>query len=164
MDLMQTLITAGTLAGVAIGGYFQLTGKMRRDREIVEQRLFERMDTKTTQIIDSVKDEMKVIDGKFNQVDTRIQKEEEDIDDVEDDMKSMVSEFKNMCEKLQRHDYVLQDVLPDFKALRREFDNFKSSVDLHMVTSSRTVVDKRPERGSDIGDKKNVSDSGEIQE
>ena len=169
VDFFNALVTFGTLAGVAIAGYFQITAKMRRDREKQDERIFGRMDQKTDQIIDSLKDEMKVMDGKFNQVDTRINKEEEDIEDVEDDMKAMVSEFKNMCEKLQRHDFVIQDVLPDFKSLRREFDNFKSSVDLHMSISknheqSSTVVNNRPNRGSDIGDKSNVSDSGEIQE
>ena len=163
VDIFNALVTFGTLAGVAIAGYFQIIAKIKRDREKQDERIFGRMDEKTNQIIGSVKDEMKVVQAKFDQVDTRINKEEEDIEDVEDDMKLMVSQFKDMCEKLQRHDYVIQDVLPDFKSLRREFDNFRSSVDLHMTTNSR-IVNNRPDRGSDIGDKKNVSDSGEIQE
>lgn len=167
MDFMQVLITVGTLVGVGIGSYFQIMGKMRRDREKQDERLFGRMEEKTRQIIDSVKDEMKVVDGKFNQVDTRITKEEEDIEDVEDDMKLMVSQFRDMCEKLQRHDYVIQDVLPDFKSLRREFDNFKTQVDLHTIAHNNIVNTSRDtskDRGSDHGDRSNVSDSGEIQE
>ena len=124
------------------------------------------MDEKTEQIIDSVKDEMKIVQSKFNQVDTRIQKEEEDIDDVEDDMRLMVNQFKDMCEKLQKHDFVLEDVLPSFKSLQREFYNFKSSVDLHMAVKgeSNTVVNNNRNRGSDHGNRENVSRSGEIQD
>ena len=162
-------MTVGTIAGVAIGGYFQISAKMKRDREEGERRLFERMDTKTNQVIDTVRDDLKVMDGRFNQVDTRIQKEEQDIEDVEDDMKSMVSEFKTMCEKLSHHDFIIQDVLPDFKSLQREFYNFKNSVDLKMSLKeihqrNNNIVNKEPDRGSDHGDRSNVSKSGEIQE
>ena len=166
---MNEIVVIGTIAGVAIGGYFQVTAKMKREKEEQNQRLFERMDLKTTHIIDSVKDEFKVVDSKFNQVDTRINKEEEDIEDVEDDMKSMVAEFKTMCEKLSHHDFIIQDVLPDFKSLQREFYNFKQSVDLKMSLKeiherNNNIVNKEPSRGSDHGDRSNVSKSGEIQE
>ena len=167
VDIFNALVTFGTLAGVAIAGYFQITAKIKRDREKQDERIFGRMDEKTTQIIDTFKDEMKVVDGRFGQVDTRINKEEEDIEDVEDDMKQMVQQFRDMCDKLQRHDYVIQDVLPDFKSLRREFDNFKQQVDLRLVSHNNIVnTNDRNEshRGSDMGDKKNISKSGEIQE
>lgn len=141
-------MVVAAVIGVIIAFYFQLTGKLAKSKAEERAAIFGRMDEKTSQIITSVKDEMKVVDGKFNNMDTRISKGEDDIEDVEDEMKDMVQQFRDMCEKLSKHQFILDDVLPDFKQLQKEFNHFKNKVDIHMYGNNALVNTRDVERNT----------------
>ena len=141
-------MVVAAVIGVIIAFYFQLTGKLAKSKAEERAAIFGRIDEKTSQIISSVKDEMKVVDGKFTTMDGRINKDEDDIEDVEDEMKTMVQQFRDMCDKLSKHQFILEDLSPDFKQLRKEFNHFKNKVDIHMYGNNSLVNTRDVERNT----------------
>ena len=143
------LMVIAAVLGVLIAFYFQLTGKLAKSKAEERAAIFGRIDEKTSQVITSVKDELKVMDSKFTTIDNKIIKSEDDIEDVEDEMKTMVQQFRDMCDKLSKHQFILDDVLPDFKSLQKEFNHFKNKVDIHMYGANALVNTKDVERNTD---------------
>lgn len=123
------LIIAGCTVVGAVVGINQLRISWNDRQEKSEERIKDLISESDNNLINNFKEHIKVIDGKFNNVDTRIKKDEEDIEDVEDDMKAMVKQFTTMCEKLQKHGYIIDSVIPEFKQLKKEFYRFKNAVD-----------------------------------
>ena len=125
---IQLVVAACTVVG-AIVGINQVRTSWNDKQEKSEARIKSWISESDNNLINNFKEHVKVIDGKFNNVDTRISKDEEDIEDVEDDMKSMVKQFTTMCNQLQKHTFVIESVVPEFKQLKREFYRFKNAVD-----------------------------------
>ena len=125
---LNIVIAACTVVG-AIVGLNQLRISWNDKQEKSEERIKAWISESDTNLVNYFKEHIKVIDGKFNNVDTRMSKDEEDIEDVEDDMKSMVKQFTIMCDKLSKHGYIIDTVVPEFKQLKIEFYRFKNAVD-----------------------------------
>ena len=127
--LIVQIITAVSLGVGALVGINQLRISWNSRQEKSEERIKNWISQSDKNLADNFKEHVKVIDGKFNVVDERIKKDEEDIEDVEDDMKSMVKQFTIMCDKLSKHGYIIDNVVPEFKQLKKEFYRFKNAVD-----------------------------------
>jgi len=130
--LIIQIITAASLGIGALVGIQQLRSSWIRRTEKTEERIQDWIAKSDDRLIDEINKNSEVTDKRFEVVDTRISKDEEDIEDVEDDMKSMVKQFQTMCDKLSKHDYIIDTVVPEFKDLKRKFYTFQNAVDAHL--------------------------------
>ena len=135
--LIVQVITAVSLGVGALVGINQLRISWNDKAIKSEERIKNWISKSDERILNDFKENMKVVDGKFNVVDTRIKKDEEDIEDVEDDMKQMVQQFRDMCDKLSKHGYIIDTVIPEFRKLKSEFYNFKNAIDINMGDDNR---------------------------
>ena len=130
--LIIQIITAASLGIGALVGIQQLRSSWIRRTEKTEERIQDWIKNSDDRLIDHMNKNSEVTDKRFEVVDTRIAKDEEDIEDVEDEMKSMVKQFQSMCDKLSKHDYIIDTVVPEFKDLKRKFYTFQNAVDTHL--------------------------------
>src|SRR6187431_879633 len=142
VDFFSNTNTIVTLIAMTIGGivgYFGIVDRMKRMKTEERMAIISQVKTEATDVKQHINDSLKIVDSRFESVNTRLNKNKEDIKDIETDMKQMVFEFKDMCKKLQKHDYIIESVTPEFKGLQKEFYKFKSSVEIMTAKKSPTV-------------------------
>ena len=133
------IVGIGTAVFASIVSFFSVKKYIKEAREEQQTLIDNKISAGVEKVISHINNKTDGINEKFRSNDTILTRTTNDIEDIEKDIKVLEEDFKSLCQTIGKHEYIVDKVFPEYVELRNSIHQFKSKVNENLLSNNEGV-------------------------